>query len=89
MSKDKTQTSFSKEMVKFRKGIDITVEELANMQTSGQLCGLPELLKALWNADYQGEEGRARCGTLFMFRDTKNGDNTTIAIRLRFKGPGI
>ena len=89
MPKDKTQTNFSKEMKKFREGIDISVDELASMQSSAQLVGLPELLKALWKAHYLSKNGRAACGKLCMIRDTKNGDNTTIVVRLNFKVPGI
>lgn len=86
MSKSKTM-DLGKELNKYRAGVDVTLADVLNMGKSPTLGGLAQLLEALWASERNLES--VRCGTLHLLRDTKNGNNTTIAIRLRFKVPAL
>jgi hypothetical protein len=86
MSKNKTM-DLGKELKKYRAGIDVSLADIFDMKSSPKLAGLAELLEALWASERDLDS--VRCGTLHLLRDTKNGDNTTIAIRLRFKVPAL
>jgi hypothetical protein len=74
-----------KEINRFRRGEDVTVNDILAMTKSQKLGGLAALLKAVNDVTPDS----TTCGKIFLVRDKTNNRHTSVVIQLRFGLPGV